>query len=101
LLKTKSRHFADQPALPVPHFRYLRKQFCFIITKARPLGAFMDIFSHSTQICGEYAFDAPQGQVRATGNQGLAQRDFSSMDFLKRRLHEPISLAKISLLEIK
>jgi hypothetical protein len=56
----------------------------------------MDIFSHSTQICGEYAFDSPQGQVRAAGNQGLAQRDFSSMDFSKRRMHGPIASTKNS-----
>ena len=60
-----------------------------------------DISSHSTQICGEYAFDSPQGQARATGNQGLAQRDFASMDFLKYQANRPILPAKISLSEIK
>jgi hypothetical protein len=60
-----------------------------------------DIFSHSTQICGEYAFDSPQGQAHATGNQGLAQRDFASMDFLKYQVHRPMLPAKISLSEIK
>jgi hypothetical protein len=57
----------------------------------------MDIFSHSTQICGEYAFDSPQGQARADGNQGLAQRDFASMDFLKRRMHGQISSIKTAI----
>ena len=60
-----------------------------------------DISSHSTQICGEYAFDSPQGQARATCNQGLAQRDFASMDFLKYQVNRPILPAKISLSEIK
>jgi hypothetical protein len=60
-----------------------------------------DISSHSTQICGEYAFDSPQGQARATGNQGLAQRDFASMDFLKYQVNRPILPSKISLSEIK
>jgi len=57
----------------------------------------MDIFSHSTQICGEYAFDLPQGQARAAGNQGLAQRDFASMDFSKRRMHGQISSIKTAI----
>jgi hypothetical protein len=61
----------------------------------------MDIIPHSTQICGEYAFDSPQGQARATGNQGLAQRDFASIDFLKYQVNRPILPAKISLSEIK
>jgi hypothetical protein len=56
----------------------------------------MDIFSHSTQICGEYAFDSPQGQALAAGNQGLAQRDFASLDFSKSQLHGQISSIKNS-----
>jgi hypothetical protein len=60
-----------------------------------------DISSHSTQICGEYVFDSPQGQAHATGNQGLAQRDFASMNFLKHQVNRPILPAKISLSEIK
>jgi hypothetical protein len=56
-----------------------------------------DISSHSTQICGEYAFDSPQGQARAAGNQGLPQRDFSSMDFSKRRMHGQISSIKTAI----
>jgi hypothetical protein len=51
-----------------------------------------DISSHSTQICGEYAFDSPQGQARATGNQGLAQRDFASMVF--KTSSEPTNITR-------
>lgn len=60
-----------------------------------------DISSHSTQICGEYAFDSPQGQARAAGNQGLAQWGFCIHGFLKYQVHRPILPAKIYLSEIK
>jgi hypothetical protein len=53
----------------------------------------MDISSHSTQICGEYAFDLPQGQARATGQP---RTRFASMDFSKRLMQGTISSIKNS-----